>query len=323
MNLPAVSRKAAAVALLALAATAHASCGAAYCTLMTDRFANGAGQAHLGWNADIHLDLVTQDQLRRGSEAIAASDVTGEDAIERRTRNQSLVTTLSYGLDAQWTVAARWSLLKRSHDHDLLDDTTRQPGASEHWDFTRPGDLQLTARRQGTIGDDPDTAWALFGGLKLPTGSTQVSNAEGQRAERALQPGTGTTDLLIGVAGRRVIGLTDATMTQLSALLPLNNHEGYRPGAHFEASIGWSHAFSPSVGAVLQLNLSQRGRDRGDQAEPDNSGSTTVQLSPGVTFAAGAASTVYAYVQQPLYQRVNGIQLMPRQAFALGWTTDF
>jgi hypothetical protein len=34
-------------------------------------------------------------------------------------------------------------------------------------------------------------------------------------------------------------------------------------------------------------------------------------------------STLYAYVQLPLYQDVNGIQLVPRNSFALGWTADF
>jgi hypothetical protein len=88
-------------------------------------------------------------------------------------------------------------------------------------------------------------------------------------------------------------------------------------------STGWSHAYSPSLGAVLQLNLRHRGRDSGAQAEPDNSGSTALDLSPGVTFGVGHASTMYAYVQLPVYQKVNGIQLVPRSALALGWTGDF
>ena len=37
----------------------------------------------------------------------------------------------------------------------------------------------------------------------------------------------------------------------------------------------------------------------------------------------GHASTLYAYVQLPLYQKVNGIQLVPKSALALGWTADF
>jgi hypothetical protein len=74
---------------------------------------------------------------------------------------------------------------------------------------------------------------------------------------------------------------------------------------------------------VLQLNAVQRERDSGAQAEPDNSGSTTVMLSPGVSVALGAHDTTYAFVQVPLLQDVNGIQLVPRAALALGWTHSF
>jgi hypothetical protein len=166
-------------------------------------------------------------------------------------------------------------------------------------------------------------SWAVTGGLKLPTGSTTVANGDGSRAERALQPGTGTTDLVLGAALRKPLGLQDALVLQAQATQALNSHRDFKPGSRFEAGAGWSHAFTHQVGSVVQLNVRQRGRDRGAEAEPGNSGSTSVDLSPGLTLATGAASTVYAYLQLPLYRKVNGIQLVPRQAFALGWTADF
>jgi hypothetical protein len=80
---------------------------------------------------------------------------------------------------------------------------------------------------------------------------------------------------------------------------------------------------SPQWSTVLQLNLAHKGRDSGAQAEPENSGSTTVSLSPGVSVVTAAHDTVYAFVQLPVYQKVNGIQLVPRASFALGWTHSF
>ena len=59
------------------------------------------------------------------------------------------------------------------------------------------------------------------------------------------------------------------------------------------------------------------------QAEPLNSGLTTISLSPGVTVGVGRSSTIYVYVQVPVYQRVKGIQLVPRSLFPVGWTGDF
>ena len=75
--------------------------------------------------------------------------------------------------------------------------------------------------------------------------------------------------------------------------------------------------------ACCSSTCATEGRDSGAQSEPDNSGSTTLDLSPGLTFGVGAASTVYAYLQVPLYQKVNGIQLVPRTALSIGWTADF
>jgi hypothetical protein len=73
----------------------------------------------------------------------------------------------------------------------------------------------------------------------------------------------------------------------------------------------------------VQLNWQERESDSGDQAEPENSGSTFVTLSPGVTFGIGAASTLYAYAQIPVYQKVTGVQLVPDYALSVGWTRDF
>ena len=142
-------------------------------------------------------------------------------------------------------------------------------------------------------------------------------------AERALQPCTGTTDLIVGGAWRHTMSLTDALFGQASWTGALAAHRDFKPGQRLEAAVGWTHAWSPSVGTVLQLNARRRGRDSGAEAEPDLSGSTTLDLSPGVTLAVGHGATLYAYLQLPVHQDVNGLQLVPRRALALGWTMDF
>ena len=119
------------------------------------------------------------------------------------------------------------------------------------------------------------------------------------------------------------LGPTDALMAQAGVTQALNRRESFKPGMRVELSAGWSHAWSPGLGTVLQLNWRQRGHDSGAQAEPGNSGSTALDLSPGITVATGPASTLYAYLQLPLVQKVSGIQLVPRHAFAVGWTQDF
>ena len=114
----------------ALSTGVHASCGAAFCTLLNDRFALGTWE-HVGWSADVRLESVTQDRLRSGTKTLAPSDVTDEDAIERHTRNHNLVTTLERAFDMHWSLALRVPLVRRDHLHDLLDADAGTVGPAE------------------------------------------------------------------------------------------------------------------------------------------------------------------------------------------------
>lgn len=306
---------------LGFATSADASCGSAFCTLLNDRFALGTWD-HVGWSADVHIESITQDKLRSGTHTIAPSEVTGEDTIERHTYNTNVVTTLERSFDMNWSLALRVPVVRRDHLHDLVDETSGAIGPSERWQFTKLGDMQLLARWQDTR-DAPESGWAVTGGLKLPTGSIDVTNDDGARAERALQPGSGTTDLVLGLAWRNMLGAADALNVQATWVQPLNSREQFKPGRRIELAAGWSHAFNPTVSGVLQASVVDKARDSGDQAEPENSGSTFISLSPGVNVAVGASSVLYGYVQVPVYQRVNGIQLVPRTSFAVGYTTSF
>lgn len=312
-----------AVAAAMASGSAAASCGASSCNLLNDRFALGTWD-HTGWSVDLRFESLTQDRLREGTKRISADELPeDEEAVERRTRNQSLVTTLDYAMSPQWSFALRLPVLHRDHAHDLIDEDTGELGAHERWRFSRVGDVQALARWQAPVAPDSDFAWALTGGLKLPTGSRTVANGDGSVAERSLQPGTGTTDLIVGASARWVLGLADAVNLQATATHALAERDGYKPGNRLDLSVGWAHAMSPSWSLMLQANYSQRGRDSGEQAEPELSGGRSLNLSPGVSVSIGHDDLVYGVVQLPVHQRVNGIQLVPRYSLALGWTHAF
>jgi hypothetical protein len=309
------------LALCAGTLSAQASCGAASCNLLSDRFAMGTWE-HTGWSADVRLEALTQTQLREGTHHLQAADLpAGEEAIERRTANRNLVTTLDYAASPQWSFSLRVPVLHRDHLHDLLDEAGAVTGP-ERWTFSAVGDVQALARWQAPA-TGAEFSWALSGGLKLPTGGHTVHNDEGTVAERALQPGTGTTDLVLGASARQVLGLADALNLQLTWTQALNERDGFKPGQRVDLSAGWAHALNHEWSVVLQANLSQRGHDSGVNAEPTLSGATTLSLSPGVSVALGHGDTAYAFVQLPVYQKVTGIQLVPQYSLALGWTHSF
>jgi hypothetical protein len=65
------------------------------------------------------------------------------------------------------------------------------------------------------------------------------------------------------------------------------------------------------------------GREHGAESDSDNSGSTLAYLSPGITAELGARSTAFAFVQLPVLQRVNGLQLEPKWILSLGVNHSF
>ena len=74
---------------------------------------------------------------------------------------------------------------------------------------------------------------------------------------------------------------------------------------------------------MLQLNLLFKDRDKGERSEPADSGGTFLFVSPGVSMMLGKSVQVYTFVQLPLYQYVNGVQLVADWAGVLGVSTRF
>jgi len=314
----------AATVVLALAASgacqiARASCGADSCTLTTDRFVQGAWDRP-GLYVDLRAEYLRQDQLLSGSRRIGADQV-DEETLERETVNRNVVATFDWAFTPSWALSVRIPFHDRRHVHDVLPETPGDPVVTERWDIRRLGDAQVLGRYQLPLAGG--TAYALTAGLKLPTGSHTVTNDDGAVAERSLQPGSGTTDLVVGASARHPLTDRDSLFAVATFRSALNTRDEYKPGSRVDVALGLAHMYANGSSTALQVNVAHRGRDSGAEAEPDLTGSTTVQLSPGVNFALGGSTHLYAFVQVPVYQHVNGIQLVPKWGAVVGVNTVF
>ncbi len=137
-----------------------------------------------------------------------------------------------------------------------------------------------------------------------------LTNADGERAGRSLQPGNGSTDLIAGAYCRdRMLASATGWFAQGLWQRAVATRDDYRPGDRFAIDVGINYPAGPRLGLLRQLNAAIKSRDSGANAEPDRSGGKVVNLSPGLRYAGSKSTQIYSFIQKPVYQDVNGIQL--------------
>ena len=139
-------------------------------------------------------EYLKQDQLRNGTDKTSPAEISAHHE-EIKTINRNALLGLEYGFAPDWSAGLVLPFSNREHLH--IDNHHGTP-IPEAWQFDDIGDARVTLRYQPAGRHAGDASWSLQGGLKLPTGKTDVHNADGDVAERSVQPGSGTTDLLLG-----------------------------------------------------------------------------------------------------------------------------
>lgn len=296
-----------------IAGSAHASCGAAFCSASNDWLSLTQGVVQ-GWRVWGQLEYLKQDQLRTGTDKISPDEITAHHE-EVKTLNRNALLGLEYGFAPGWSAGLVLPYSNREHLHIHHHHGTPIP---EAWQFDEIGDARLTLRHQPAAAPG-GWSWSLQGGLKLPTGSSDERNADGNEAERSVQPGSGTTDLLLGGGlAYAPLSLPGSLFANLSLQAPFHEHDGYRPGWRTSLQAGWLLPVSGKLDLILQGNLLYKAHDRGSEAEPGDSGLTEVALVPGLAYAWSRQLTLYGQVELPVYQDVSGIQLTHDYAVSVG-----
>jgi len=308
--------------LLAMSASsgAYAHCGGAFCTVNTNWDVQGVWDKP-GVRLDLRAEFIDLDQLRKGSHDTGAAGVV-DTHDETRTINRNFIGTLDWSITPQWGLTLRAPLVNRSHDHihNVNDGLGGVEPEAESWKFTKIGDLQAVARY--AFHQDADGEAGVRFGLKLPTGDIHQKNSAGELAERSLQPGSGSTDALLGAyyhgrlhgAGWFVQGMWQQVV---------NERDNFKPGRQLSLDVGMNYAVTPKLSLLIQANALHKTKDTGVNAEPDDSGSQSVFLSPGVSYRIMPTVQVYGFVQKPIYQHMNGTQLTADWSAALGVSTQF
>ncbi len=333
-----------ALVLPAAGAMACASCG---CSLNTDIGTQGMGMTE-GWTLDVRYDTLNQNKLRYGTKSISQSQAantpnpkTGQNAeVEGYTQNNYLTASLDYNDGESWGVTGVLPYIMRNHStfgvYDGSGDLPPAPGEGAYSSKTAGiGDMKIIGRYFG-FAEQKD--WGFQFGVKLPTGSrnqTGTLAVGGPVAvDPGLQAGTGSTDLIAGIYKFGFINDLEnwgyfaqaqyqaAVMVQSipGSLVGVNDNPGgtYRPGNAANVNVGVNYQGFEKWVPTLQLNVLNKTADSGTAADTWATGGTLAYLTPGLLYRLTEKTQVYANVQLPVYQNVNGIQLTPSYIASMG-----
>jgi len=304
-----------AVLLMCIGTKPAIACSSCGCTLSSDWASQGLASTG-GWRADIRFDYFDQDQLRSGTDSISSRSLAlpGDQEVQQYTINRNYSFVLDYSPNRNWGIGVMLPWYDRSHATIAEGDTEI---SSSH--DSGIGDLRLLARYTGF---DPQRGSGIEFGLKLPTGEFasdfRSGSLVGETIDRGLQLGTGTTDLLLGVYKFGALVQDWGYFAHALLSQPLDSREGFRPGTGINLNFGVRYTGSATFVPQLQVNARFEKRESGSNADIGNSGATLIYLSPGVSWNLSRRYSAYAFVQTPLYQRVNGLQIEARWLASVG-----
>ena len=240
------------------------------------------------------------------------------------TRNNYLTLGLDYTINADWGINVQLPYINRSHSTLGVNSNGIDPAEGAYDSRTSGlGDIKVIGRYQGFT---PQHNFGVMFGIKLPTGrhtrtGTSIDPANpGDVApiDRGLQPGTGTTDAILGAYYFGALNKNWDYFAQAIVQTALNSKDDYKPGAGYNINLGVRYMGYAEAIPQLQLNTRYVQHDTGANADQTSTGGTLMYLSPGLAVPLTKQTSVYGFVQLPIYQDVRGVQLAPRYSASIG-----
>ena len=290
-----------------------ASCGSATCPIDPQSLnLPSPGQ----WTLDLSFQYIDQNELRSGRDRVETPAPPAGGELEKRTVNRIATLVANYAVNPDLFVSLSLPYVSRYHEH--FDD-----GTLERFRLDGIGDAALGARWRFVS----DLAAGIA--VKVPTGGRSATNAEGAAAEPTIAPGSGSTDLSASLVWQSTADVPSLTYGPLgnTAALPWfvgvvgrvngTGTDDYRVGKELQVNAGAHYPISETFQLLFQVNARFRGKDDvgTTDAVRDDTGGSWVYLSPGLRVAFSPKTAVYTYVQLPIYQRINGVNITSKYNF--------
>ncbi len=233
-------------------------------------------------------------------------------AIDLLDRSFLHTVNLSYGLveNVQLGLSIGYYDAVKSREAEYDADL----GETEVLTFDPDGvtDLWLTAKYRFYRG--PMGQFAVFGGVKFPTGRFEVKNSADERVEPSATAGSGSYDGMLGVAYSRF--LTSRVTLDTSFQYTLRTErDDFRLGDRIDG--GWAMAYRfiediqryPQVSAFAEANVRYLFKSEEVGGRDPNTGGTAFFLTPGVRVSFSPHVSFTLSSPLPVVQHLNGEQL--------------
>lgn len=299
-------------ALGLLPSAAFANCGSDHCPIDL-----GMLWERSVLSFDLSQQYLDQNQPRLGTHDAAVGALAAPED-EVRTLNRITTARAVYRPGERWMVTASLPFVSRYHEH--IRNEPGNPPELMRWNSQGVGDAEAVVTRIFPAGKKSSGRYHLTAGFKAPTGVRHVEEFNGEEPEPPTRPGNGAWGAIAGAGAEWSIqakipgGTYGAIPFRLSVLGHTSGRgtERYRVGSELQANLGASYPVTRAIEMLLSGDFRVRGKDDpGDtDAEAGHTGSTAAFVSPGIRVTAAAKTAFYGIVQLPVYQRVNGINLV-------------
>jgi len=265
--------------------------------------------SHEGGMTFLEYDFLDQHKNWSGT-----SSASPDDNADKRIKTHFITAGAQYLFNRKWGIMAEVPYWNRTFK------TTDDQGDVVEFHHSAFGDVRIKGIYSGV---SPDMSTGITFGLKLPTGDYKY-----RHFDRDTSIGTGSTDVLLGAyhvdqltKDNNWIWFANGEIEQSVLITP-----GYRPGSDINVAVG-SYFNGWRVGKIKIAPLAQvigsnRWSDTGENSNHADSGYKRIILAPGVEFDV-TNWRVYADVGFPVYQNVNGNQLVAQELYKLNISRGF
>lgn len=306
------------LSLLALGAyTGVRACPCGCVRVPVDNLADRPSAASSPFTFDVRYDYV--DQNRRNHDAHAHFL-----AVHR-----NVTTTLETSLGGRiWSLAI--PRVDRTIRTNITPSFANPNPVNTSQDINGLGDIAVSTRFKWSD-------YTVIAGVKLPTGADDLTL---NVSRRYLQPGTGSTDLMLAVRREHAADASHPWFFwQFGAQGAVAHDANFRPGTTLTGTLGARYGWTESVSFSLQTTAIRQFRDKNTMnaagftayAEDLESAAFSTHIAAGLTYRLAAKTSAYLFYSTPLKNnnlasRANGTLANPvhsSEIWSLGLSHSF